>query len=131
MNQTPSPGHSPDHPDTVLAANKRDIPGIDAAQYDAGVTSSRGTAGNTAVQSGVEGFAPKTGGHGMADRSDTTSFDVQPALQRQVDLRRGVEAGQEEGGRMRQPNSGIVGRNDAKKYSAASKPPGRYTQIRQ
>lgn len=75
-------------------------------------------------QSGVEGFDDKMGGKAMADRHDTSSFDAQPERQKKVHINLCIDAGLEEGGRMRQPNTGIVGRNDAR-FTESQMPPSR------
>jgi hypothetical protein len=94
------------------------LPGL-SPDYDTTVT----RANRVATQDGAEGFDEKTGGSGIAGHSHTSSFDAQPAHQHESLPVQAVDAGLEEHGRDRQPNSGITGRNDAQKFTAATDEP--------
>lgn len=94
------------------------LPGIDTENYDADINAHK--ADN---QDGAQGFDAKTGGHAINGHTQTSSFDARPDLQKPATADHITDAGLEEQGRARQPNSGIVARNK-NTYDASEREPG-------
>lgn len=96
-----------DNPENL---KKTELPGVRPDRYDSRIDSANGSAVYEAPSS-AEGFSPQLGGHAKAGHANTTSFGSGPPDYTVPGHDSGKEtAGQEEGGRPRQPSTSSAGR---------------------